>query len=133
MKAREAVDKLYTNERRQVSYSKLTSAEGKLRTLKAANEKATPVVAMIDAIGTVWWNDAQAIAEARAAYEALSGTERTFVSNYQTLLAAEEQIALLQTWTVPVIGGAGAILLLAAALIIFRKKIFKVKKATNNT
>lgn len=129
--AREAADKLYTTERKNVSYSKLTAAEGKLRTLKVAKAQADPVVALIDSIGTVWWNDAQIIAEARAAYEALNDTQKQFVVNLAVLEQAEKTLNALNTWVIPVFAGGGVLILLAAALVIFRKKIFKSKKKAN--
>ena len=100
--AREAADKLYTNERKNVSYSKLTSAEGKLRTLKKAKEAAEEVDALIDAIGFVTWGDKERIAEAREAYDALNSTALTFVENTQKLERAEWMLRALQTWLVPV-------------------------------
>ena len=100
--AREAADKLYMTERKDVSYSKLTSAEGKLRTLKSAKAKAEDVDALIDAIGIVTWGDQERIAEARAAYDSLNETALQFVTKGKKLQNAEFMLKALQTWLIPV-------------------------------
>ncbi len=122
--AREAADKLYTNERKEVSYSKLTSAEGKLRTLQKAKAAAEEVDALISEIGIVTLGDKERIAEAREAYDALNGTALTFVTKGRKLETAETILKILQTWGIPVI----AVVDLAAIALIFRKKLFKSKK-----
>ena len=51
---------------------------------------------LIDAIGTVSRNSADAIAAARTAYDALSGEQKALVSNYEVLTAAEAMLAALE-------------------------------------
>ncbi len=51
---------------------------------------------LIDAIGTVSRNSADAIAAARTAYNALSGEQKALVSNYEVLTAAEAMLAALE-------------------------------------
>ena len=52
--------------------------------------------ALIDAIGTVSRNSADAIAAARTAYDALSDEQKALVSNYEVLTAAEAMLAALE-------------------------------------
>ncbi len=52
--------------------------------------KAAAVDALIDAIGTVTKNSDDAIAAARAAYDALNDTQKALVTKYDVLTAAEE-------------------------------------------
>ena len=128
--AREAADKLYTNERKEVSYSKLSSAEGKLRTLKKAKAAAEEVDALIGEIGIVTLGDKARIAAAREAYDALNEAAIQFVTKAGKLKHAEFILKGLQTWMIPaiVIADAG----IAFAVIWFipplRAKIFKTKK-----
>ena len=74
-------------------YDDLVEAELRLAELKDNKEAADVVVAKINAIGEVSYPESKAlIDEARAAYNALTNDEqRNFVSNYQTLLDAEEE------------------------------------------
>ena len=59
--------------------------------VEAANAaKAAAVDALIDAIGTVTKNSDDAIAAARAAYDALNETQKALVTKYDVLTAAEE-------------------------------------------
>ena len=51
---------------------------------------------LVDAIGTVSRNSADAIAAARTAYNALSGEQKALVSNYEVLTAAEAMLAALE-------------------------------------
>ena len=51
---------------------------------------------LINAIGTVSRNSADAIAAARTAYDALSGEQKALVSNYEVLTAAEAMLAALE-------------------------------------
>lgn len=51
---------------------------------------------LIDAIGTVSRNSADAIAAARTAYDALSDEQKALVSNYEVLTAAEAMLAALE-------------------------------------
>lgn len=54
------------------------------------------VIAAIDAIGTVTLDSENAIANARNAYEALSEEQKAQVTNYGTLVAAEEALSQLK-------------------------------------
>ncbi len=128
--AREAADKLYVAERKEVSYSKLTSAEGKLRTLKNAKAKAEEVDALIDAIGIVTLGDKERIAEAREAYDALNGTALTFVTKTKKLETAEFILKALQTWGIPAITVVNAGIVFAVLWFVpsLHAKVFKTKK-----
>ena len=74
------------------SYDKLTAAEARLADLKAAK----PVDDMIDAIGEVTLESEDAIAAARAAYEALTEAQKAEVKSYDKLTAAEARLADLK-------------------------------------
>ena len=74
------------------SYDKLTAAEARLADLKAAK----PVDDMIDAIGQVTLESEDAIAAARAAYEALTEAQQAEVKSYDKLTAAEARLAVLK-------------------------------------
>ena len=130
--AREAADKLYMTERKLVSYSKLTSAEGKLRTLKNAQLKAAEVDAMISEIGIVTWGDKDRIAQAREAYDALNETALQFVTNGKKLVRAEFILKGLQTWMLPTF----AVVFLGAAFCVvwfvpsLRNKVFQKKEGS---
>ncbi len=128
--AREAADKLYMNERKLVSYSKLTSAEGKLRTLKAAKAKADEVDALIHAIGIVTLGDKDRIAEAREAYDNLNGTALSFLQRGKKLQRAEFILKALQTWGIPAITIVNAGIVFAVIWFVpsLRSKVFKTKK-----
>ncbi len=125
--AREYADKLYVNERKQVPYTKLTSAEGKLRTLQKAKTAAEEVDALIDAIGIVTLSDKTRIAEARDAYDALNETALAFLQNGKKLETAETILKILQTWGIPAITvfNICIVVLLVPGL---RKKVFNGKK-----
>ena len=125
--AREAADKLYMTERKDVSYSKLTSAEGKLRVLQKANAAAEEVDALISEIGIVTLGDKERIAEAREAYDALNDTALQFVTKAGKLKTAEFILKALQTWGIPAITIVNAALVVALVPSL-RKKIFKSKK-----
>ncbi len=91
--ARSAYDALTDAQKKQV-----TNAD----TLTAAEARYTDVVAIdgaekaIDAIGEVTLTSGDAIAAARAAYDALTDSQKAEVSNYNTLLAAEARLAELK-------------------------------------
>lgn len=72
------------------NYGVLTAAEQQYWTLKASVVKA-----MIEALAPVTTDSGDAIAAARAAYEALSADEKALVTNYYVLQADEDEIALL--------------------------------------
>ena len=88
--ARTAYDKLPEAKKALVdNYEKLTAAEETYTALvDAAAAKA--VDNLIDAIGEVTADSGDAIKAARAAYDALTDTQKELVKNYEKLLAAEE-------------------------------------------
>ena len=88
------------------AYNALTAAQKEQVTnadvLTAAEARYTDVVAIdgaekaIDAIGEVTLTSGDAIAAARAAYDAQTDSQKAEVSNYNTLLAAEARFAELK-------------------------------------
>ena len=88
--ARAAYDELPEAKKALVdNYEKLTAAEEAYTALvDAAAAKA--VDDLIDAIGEVTLGSGDAIKAARAAYDALTDTQKELVKNYEKLLAAEE-------------------------------------------
>ena len=88
--ARAAYDALTATQKELVkNYEKLTAAEEAYTALvDAAAAKA--VDDLIDAIGEVTADSGDAIKAARAAYDALTDTQKELVKNYEKLLAAEE-------------------------------------------
>lgn len=130
MEARAAMDKLYSDERKQVSFAKLDQAEMKLRTLKNAKSAAENVDMLIKEIGIVTLGDKARIAEARKAYNALNETGRAFCTKANKLKRAEFILKALQTWGIPVIVIADAGILFAVAWFVpgLHSKIFKKKK-----
>ena len=91
--ARAAYEALTEAQKAEVTnYDKLTAAEARLADLKAAK----PVDDMIDAIGEVTLESEDAIAAARAAYEALTEAQQAEVKSYDKLTAAEARLAVLK-------------------------------------
>ncbi len=91
--ARAAYEALTEAQQAEVkSYDKLTAAEARLADLKAAKA----VDDMIDAIGEVTLESEEAIAAARAAYEALTEAQQAEVKSYDKLTAAEVRLADLK-------------------------------------
>ena len=91
--ARSAYDALTDAQKEQVTNADvLTAAEARYTDVGAIDgaEKA------IDAIGEVTLTSGDAIAAARAAYDALTDSQKAEVSNYNTLLAAEARFAELK-------------------------------------
>ena len=88
--ARAAYDALTDTQKELVkNYEKLTAAEEAYAAMvDAAAAKA--VDDLIDAIGEVTADSGDAIKAARAAYDALTDTQKELVKNYEKLLAAEE-------------------------------------------
>ena len=88
--AREAYDALTDTQKELVkNYEKLTAAEEAYAAMvDAAAAKAAED--LIDAIGEVTVDSGDAIKAARAAYDALTDTQKELVKNYEKLLAAEE-------------------------------------------
>lgn len=88
------------------AYNALTDAQKEQVTnadvLTAAEARYTDVIAIdgaekaIDAIGEVTLTSGDAIAAARAAYDALTDSQKAEVSNYNTLLTAEARLAELE-------------------------------------
>ena len=91
--ARAAYDALTDSQKAEVNnYDTLLAAEARYTDVVAIDgvEKA------IDAIGEVTLTSGDAIAAARAAYDALTDSQKAEVSNYNTLLAAEARLAELE-------------------------------------
>lgn len=77
----------------------LIAAEAALAALEAENadrEAAKAVEELITAIGEVSLESEPAIQAAREAYEALTDTQKAYVTNYGVLVAAEETLRLLK-------------------------------------
>ena len=88
--ARAAYDELPDAKKALVdNYEKLTAAEEAYTALVDA-AAARAVDDLIDAIGEVTLESGDAIKAARAAYDALTDTQKELVKNYEKLLAAEE-------------------------------------------
>ena len=88
--ARAAYDALTADQKALVTnYETLTAAEATLSGLKADKSAAEAVEAKISAIGTVSLGSENAITAARAAYDALTDTQKTLVTNLETLTEAE--------------------------------------------
>ena len=79
------------------TYETLTTAESTYNTLKANNEAADEVKALIDSIGTVELtvNSKAVIDLARESYDGLTTDQKALVSNYDVLTAAEVRYANL--------------------------------------
>ena len=104
--ARKAYEELTDAEKALVvNYGTLTTAETTYATLKYAAEQAAAdlaaanaVIAKIDAIGTVEYNDdcKAKIDAAREAYEELTDAQKALVTNYDVLTTAETTYAVLK-------------------------------------
>lgn len=95
--ARMAYDALAEDQKGLVSnYDILLAAEARLAELRADADAVAHVKQLIDAIGPVTLNSAQAIADARAAYDALTDAQKAQVDNYAQLQAAEATLKALQ-------------------------------------
>ena len=105
--ARSAYDDLtYAQKLRVTQYDTLTAAEARYNELvdeaeqKEIDEAAAKgVEELIDAIGDVTLNSEADIAAARAGYNALTSTQKSLVSNYAILVAAEAEFAELERET----------------------------------
>lgn len=94
--ARNAYNRLNDTRKALVTnLSVLTDAESTLAQLKE-EAAVTEVVGLIDAIGEVTLEKGNAVNAAREAFDALDETLQTGVTNYDTLLAAEQRLAYLQ-------------------------------------
>ena len=91
--ARKAYDALGVSQKNQVkNYSKLTAAETKIKELeKTADQNAAMnVVKLINALpSNLTKNDQSKVDAARQAYNALTAAQKTYVSNYGSLVTAE--------------------------------------------
>ena len=88
--AQEAYDALSDAEKRYVTnFSQLTQAHA----LYSRLVNAQRVIDLIDSIGEVRQDSAEAIRTARAAYNALTAQEQALVTNYSKLTAAERKLA----------------------------------------
>ena len=95
--ARTAYDALTDAQKALVTnYDVLTAAEARLAALKGDKSAADAVIELIDAIGTVTLSSGPAIEAARAAYDALTDTQKALVTNYDVLTAAEERLEALK-------------------------------------
>ena len=128
--AREVVEKLYTNELKQISYAKFDKADADLRSLKNAKAAAENVDALIDAIGIVTLGDKERIAEAREAFDALNEAGRGFATKEGKLKRAEFILKALQTWGIPAITIVNAGIVFAVIWFVpsLHSKVFKAKK-----
>ena len=77
------------------NYETLTAAEAKITDLTAANA-VDEQIADLPAVDQLTLGDAEDVANARAAYDALSDAQQALVTNYSVLKAAEQKIADLQ-------------------------------------
>ncbi len=91
--AREAYEALTDEQKEDVYINKLNAVENQIDKNKAAE-----VIDLIDAIGEVDDSDecGDRIQAARDAYEELTDNQRTFVTNYNDMFAAEEKYASLK-------------------------------------
>ena len=70
------------------------------RKIKADQEKAAAVDAVISAIGEVTIAKQNAILDARAKYDALTGSQKAYVTKFDVLVAAESKLdQLLMAYT----------------------------------
>lgn len=99
LRAREIYDGLYAVQQAVVDdkyYQKLLRAEEKLASLEASMEESKIVIELINNLGNeISLQDAKAISEARAAYDALSEEEKEMITNYGKLIDIEAKLAEL--------------------------------------
>ena len=98
--ASDAYDALTDTQKALVTnYETLTAAQARYADLKAAADQAAAdaVIAKINAIGEVAYTDESKVKidDARAAYDGLTGAQKTLVNNYAKLTAAEARYAEL--------------------------------------
>ena len=95
--ARAAYNELTDAQKTEVTnYATLTAAEAAYNTLVADHAAADAVIDKINAIGTPITATSQtAIEEARAAYNALTDTQKGYVTNYSELTDAEAALAVV--------------------------------------
>lgn len=99
LRAREIYDGLYAVQQAVVDdkyYRKLLRAEEKLAALEESMEESKKVIELINNLGNeITLQDAKAILESRAAYNALSEEEQEMITNYSKLIDAEAKLAVL--------------------------------------
>lgn len=111
--ARKAYDKLSLEQKKKVeNYALLQAAEKAYAELEAKDDqqRADEVIRLIEAMGA----DSDRIAEARAAYDALTDAQKKLVSNYALLTAAEYEQADATATGVDRSASNGAVDLIAA-------------------
>ena len=91
--ARKAYDSLSATQKNKITnYSRLTSAETRIKALEksADQEAAMEVIRKINALpSNLTKNDQDKVDAARQAYDALTSTQQSYVTNYSTLVTAE--------------------------------------------
>ena len=144
--ARNAYDALSSGEKVLVTnYSVLTDAETKYAALKADHDAADAVITKINNIGEVSYTDEckAKIDDARSSYDALTATQKTYVTNLSTLEEAEAKYqeltpsgdvpALFPGWVIAIIIVGGVLVLLCGAwalmMFVFNKWIKVDNKA----
>lgn len=94
--ARDAYNEIAESYKQNVTnYDTLTKAEATLDQLKADKAEAEKVDKKIDAIGEVTIDSEKAIKEARAAYDKLTDSQKSFVTKLDALTAAEAKLTKL--------------------------------------
>lgn len=91
--AKSAYDNLNESQREKVdNHDVLTAAESKLTELKEDQSKADEAIAAINAIGDITLDTNDQVVQARNSYNALSSSQKSLVTNLQTLTDAETKI-----------------------------------------
>ena len=112
--ARDTYDALTDDQKKQVTnYDVLETAEAKLSDLQVENVKTK-----IDGIGEVTLSSSSTIKAARTAYNKLTDKQKTLVTNYDVLEAAEKKLSDLQVENVKnKIDGIGEVTLSSSSTI----------------
>ncbi len=143
--ARAAYDALTATQKGMVAnWKALEAAESTLAALLLQQEEdasaAAQVTELIEALGTITQESREAVEAAQAAFDALTDSQKALVTNYQTLAAAQAQLAQLQQ-----VGGEtpadqqaqtrkelfvalGALVILVAALVVVLRKGFRKRR-----
>ena len=97
--ARAAYDALTNEQKLSVTnYNVLLTAEATLQTIKQDADPGLRVVEKINQIGEVTLESGQLIQQARNAYDQLTTTQKSYVNNYDVLVAAETKYAQLKAY-----------------------------------
>ena len=97
--ARAAYDALTNEQKLSVTnYNVLLTAEATLQTIKQDADPGLRVVEKINQIGEVTPESGQLIQQARNAYDQLTTTQKSYVNNYDVLVAAETEFAQLMAY-----------------------------------